>query len=130
MEEASVLERPSGTQNLAPWTLHDVVSGIVAEAARGYAALDRFLLRRDQRVDPTTLKCAIDLGVGIAGITGHGRDRAIRDILHRIDLGFDRFALVHLAGRHGNVETYASRVVNRCVRRDDQDETLIQIVAL
>ena len=85
-EKASVLERLSGTQNLAPWTLHDVV----AEAACGYAALDGFLFRRDQWIDPTARKPAIDLGVGIAGIGR--RNRATRDLLRRLDLGLNQIA--------------------------------------
>ena len=87
VEETAMFHAPLRAQGLPQWAFENVVPGIVTEAARRDAALDRLPLRRDQRIDAAAFETGTDLGVGVAGIRRHRSDLATRDSANLVDLG-------------------------------------------
>ncbi len=86
--------------------------GVVTEAPKRYAALDRLDLGWDQRVDAALLKSAIDFAVSVAGIRGDGFNINPRGGFDFVHLRFDHLAFVCLSGRDFDVQNDADFVVD------------------
>src|SRR5664280_2560794 len=84
-EEAAVLDRTSGLEELAARTFQGVVPGVVAAPAHWHGVSDRFGLRRDDRRDAALLEPTEDLCVGVARISRNGLHGGAGRRLDRID---------------------------------------------
>ena len=89
------------------------MGGVIAENRRsGTRLLDRFRLGRDQRIDVTPLQSTVDLGIGVAGIGGDGRDVLPRCRAPGIHLRLDHVSFIALAGRDFHVQDDAAFIVD------------------
>jgi hypothetical protein len=112
IKEAPVRDRPPWPQDLAPRAPHEVVPGIVPEPPQRYGTADRLGLGRDQRVDAAAFELTVDLGIGVAGIGGDGRDRRAGRRHGGIDALDHDLPFVERAGRHLDIQDHAAHVVD------------------